>query len=208
MTIAVLIHARIQHERVAEVLSALRDRIELETETSPGQPTGRLRERIFQRLGSDGELLSLGQWQSDQALTAAPPTLNADSVGNAAVEPVRIQRLVRLLAFERPMQRAEVTACALIVPKAGDSPIVRERVVQDRQELRQAVGLVSHEIYVTIGPAVTYVSLHSWRQLSDLQRFREEAGQLNEQRLAEVGATLDRFTGALVAEYPLTTTRG
>jgi hypothetical protein len=30
----------------------------------------------------------------------------------------------------------------------------------------------------------------------------------NEQLLAGVGATLDRFTGALVAEYPSTTGRG
>lgn len=208
MSIAVLIHARIHPERVAAVLSALRDRIEPQTGPSSAHLAGRLRERIFQRLGSDSELLSLGQWQSKQALATAPPTLSGDAVGSAALEPLRVHRLARLLTFERPMQRADVTACALIVPQAGDSPIIRERVVQDRQELRDAPGLVSHEIYVTTGPAVTYVSVHSWRQLSDLQRFREEAGIFNEQRLAEVGATLDRFTGALVAEYPLTSTRG
>jgi hypothetical protein len=83
---------------------------------------------------------------------------------------------------------------ALIVPTRGDSPAVRERDVQDRAEIRDAPGLISHEISVTSGPSVMYVSFHRWRHLSDLQQFRSEAGTLNEQGLAEVGATLDRFT--------------
>ena len=58
------------------------------------------------------------------------------------------------------------------------------------------------------GPPVAYVSIHSWRHLADLQRFREGGGSRNKQRIAEVGATLQRFTGALVAEYPLHSGRG
>jgi len=204
MSIAVLIQARIKPERVPAVLAALTRRID----PSPRLHTGRLRERIFQRLGSDDELLSLSQWESVEAFDTSSSTLNADLFCDALVAPMQVHRLVRLLAFERPMQRAQITAAALIVPTHGDSPAVRERVVQDRAELRAASGLISHEIYVTTSSPVMYLSIHSWRHLSDLERFRSTSGHVNERRLAEVGAMLERFTGALIAEYPVLSTRG
>jgi hypothetical protein len=43
---------------------------------------------------------------------------------------------------------------------------------------------------------------HSWRRLDDLERFRRQAGPAHERHLATLEATIDRFTGALVAEYP------
>lgn len=204
MSVAVLMQARIDPRCLSAVLEALKDRIE----PAAQHASGRLRERIFQRLGSNGDLLSLSQWETAEAFVAASKTLSAEVVRDALTAPTQTHYLTRLLTFERPLQRSEVTAGALIVPTHGDSPAVRERVVHDRAEFRDAPGLVSHEVYVTTDPPITYLSIHSWRLTSDLQRFRSETGALNERRLAEVGATLDRFTGALVAEYPKLTARG
>lgn len=198
MSVAVLVRAHVQPERVDTLIAALRERME----SDGGSQRGRLRERVFQRIGSPGEFLSLSQWTALGSDTG--PTACTDLIRAASVEPPATRRLTRLLTFERPLQRTEVTACAIIVPTRGDSSTVRERVVQDRRELRDAPGLISHEIYVTTERPTLYLSVHSWRRLTDLQRFRDEAGALNETRLAEVGATLERFTGALVAEYPLT----
>ena len=199
MSISVLIQARLKPEHVCTVLTALKEQLGTTAHSSPG----RLRERIFQRLGSPGELISLSHWKTAEQFQAASPALSGAAVVGAIHEPIRTHHLIRLLSFERPLRRADVTACALILPTRGDSPAVRERVVQDRVDLHDAPGLISHEVYVTTEQPMMYVSLHSWRHLSDLQRFRTEAGPLNEQRLAEVGATLERFTGGLVAEYPL-----
>ena len=204
MSVAVLVQARIKPERLAAVLAVVTQRVESANQVS----RGRLRERIFQRLGAEGDLLSFSQWASTEAFGVSSTTLNPTFLADVALEPPQVHRLVRLLTFERPLQRAAVTACALIGPTRGDSRAVRERVVHDRREIRSARGLLSHEIYVTPGPPVVYLSIHSWRHLADLHQFREEGGRLNEQSLAEVGATLERFTGALVAEYPLLSGRG
>ena len=45
--------------------------------------------------------------------------------------------------------------------------------------------------------------VHRWRHLVDLERFRQDTGRRQDQRMAELGATLERFTGVLVAQYPL-----
>jgi heme-degrading monooxygenase HmoA len=62
------------------------------------------------------------------------------------------------------------------VPTRGDSPAVRESILQDRAALQDTPGLISHEIYLTTRKPITYVSVHSWRHLSDLHRFRKTAG--------------------------------
>jgi hypothetical protein len=45
--------------------------------------------------------------------------------------------------------------------------------------------------------------VHRWRHLGDLERFRQDTDRREDQRLSELGATLERFTGVLVAQYPL-----
>jgi hypothetical protein len=102
MSVAVLIQVRLKPERIADVLTTLKDRIE------PGvlRSSGRRRERIFQRLNSDGDLLSMTQWESTEAFDIASTVLSAEFVTDAAIEPPRVHHLVRLLSFERPLRRS------------------------------------------------------------------------------------------------------
>ena len=107
------------------------------------------------------------------------------------------------MSFERVLERSAVAACAVLTSSVGNSAAVERYVLQERRTTNLAPRAVAHDAYRTLKAPPRYIVVHRWHQLADLERFRRDTSQREDRRLSELGATLERFTGALVAQYPL-----
>ncbi len=178
------------------------DLIRQDLKRSPRLQRARLRARVFQRLETPTELLLIGEWESLAAYEQFRQTdVFAAVVGTGDVPP-SICYFERLTYFERMEERAGAIACGTIIAAEADHAALESFVTTDgRAQTITAPGLIAHEIYRSLVPPRTYLVVHSWRHLTDLERYRQRAGPEHERRLAALRATIDRFTGALVAEY-------
>jgi quinol monooxygenase YgiN len=185
--------------RLSGVLALIR----AEFERAQRRP-GRLQARVFQRVGSPGDLLGVVEWDRQESYDAfrRSPTYRAILDGLAA--PAHTRFCARLHLFERPLHHTEVSACAIIAPGVA-SPTVVEQIVlkQGRTEVIPSPGLICHEVYRTLKRPPEYIVVHRWQRLADLERFRQHTSPGLQRSLDELGATLERFTGHLVAEYPV-----
>ncbi|HEY3748677.1 MAG TPA: antibiotic biosynthesis monooxygenase, partial [Pseudonocardiaceae bacterium] len=97
-----------------------------------------------------------------------------------------------------------VAACATIATDGAACAAVEQCITDEgRAEIIASPGLIAYEVYRTRKSPPGYVVLHRWRQLTDLEHFRAGTSRRQEQRLAELGTTLERFTGVLAATYPV-----
>jgi quinol monooxygenase YgiN len=184
-------------------LQAALELIRHDLNRSPQPHTGRHRSRVFQRLNTPGSLLRISEWESRAAYEQFQRTETfADVVATAGVSP-SIRFYERLTYYARMATSYAVNACSTMTA-ATDACSDLETFIttEGRFRTRAEPGLISHEIYRSVDSPRTYLVSHSWRRLEDLERFRREAGPAHAQRLAALGATIDRFTGVLIAEYP------
>lgn len=199
MAFIVAVRMQVSEESLADVLAL----IQREYRQTPADGQRRRRGRLFQRLGAPTDLLGLAEWESQRAYDAYRSTTTHRAVLGGLAGPSHARYCARLITFERALQAAEVVACALIDANDPEAAEAKDFIVgQGRAEMRAAPGLISHEVYRTHKRPPSFVVVHQWRRLSDLERFRAEVGARHEAILAERGATLERFTGRLAAEYP------
>jgi heme-degrading monooxygenase HmoA len=200
MAFIVIVRLQVRPERLADVLSLIRT----EFARSQGSGRGRLRGHVFQRLGHLTDLLGCVEWDSQQAYEQYRHSLTHHAILDGLAAPSHAQYCTRLVSFERMLERSAVAACAVLASNVSDQMMLDAYVMQERRaEIIASPGLISHEAYRTLKTPPRYIVVHRWRHLGDLERFRQDTGRREDQRLAELGATLERFTGVLVAQYPL-----
>ena len=199
MPFHVVVRMQAQAERLAEVLAL----VQREFSRPPAQGIGRHRGRLFQRLDAPTDLIGIIEWENQQRYDAYRSSTTHRAILDGLTGASHARYCQRLFSFERVMQRSEVTACALIDGPASEHARIQALVTQEgRAELLAAPGLIGHEVYRAQKGLSGYIVVHQWRTLADLERFRSENGVRHEAALAELSATIERFTGRLTAEYP------
>lgn len=199
MPIHVVVTLDVHPDRLQHTLELIRH--DLNRSSQPH--TGRHRSRVFQRLNTPGSLLRISEWESRAAYEQFQRTETfVDIVATADTSP-SIRFFERLTYYARMSTSYAVNACSIITAATDPSPELEAFItVESRSRIRAQPGVISHEIYRSVDVPRTYLVSHSWRRLEDLERFRRETGGAHDERLATFGATIDRFTGALIAEYP------
>jgi quinol monooxygenase YgiN len=199
MSFLVVVRMQARSERLADVLAL----VQREFGRPPSQRIGRRRGRLFQRLTTPTDLLEFSEWDSQEAYGLDRSSATHRAVLDSLEGASHARYCGRLVSFERALERSEVTTAILIdCPPAAGPRIEGFMLGEGRKALRDSVGLVSYEIYRTHKRPPSYIVVHQWRLLADLERFRVEAGTGHEAVLVDLGATIERFTGRLTAEYP------
>ena len=199
MAFFVVVRLQIRPERLPAVLALIRT----EFARPHGSGLGRRRGHVFRRLGTATELLSCIEWDSQYAYEQYRQSATHRAILDSLAAPSYAQYCTRPQFFERMLERFDVAACAVITSSGDDAIGVEQYVLQElRAEVVAAPGLVAYEVYRSIKTPARYLAVHRWRHLADLEHFRRSTGLRQEQRLAEIGAAPEWFTGELAAQYP------
>jgi heme-degrading monooxygenase HmoA len=199
MPLFVVSRLQVDPSQLAKVLALIRG----EYARDQRRP-GRRQARVFQRLGSPTDLLALVEWDDEASYEAYRRSSTHRALLDGLATPAHTRYCARLSLFEYFLQPTAVSACAIITPGMAPPTVIEEAVRQQgRVDVIPSPGLVCHEVYRTLKRPSVYVVMHRWRDFADLDQFRRETSPRLERTLADLGATLERFTGQLVAEFPI-----
>ena len=113
MPLFVVSRFRVDPARLSDVLTLFRG----EFERVLRRP-GRRQARIFQRLTAPTDLLGVAEWDGEASYEAYRRTETHRAILDGLAAPVHTRYCVRLQLFERPLQHAAVSACAIVAPGA------------------------------------------------------------------------------------------
>ena len=170
------------------------------------QRPARQHARLFQRLNSPTELLAVGEWESREAVEQfiASPCY-ADLVA-ACGQPPSVRYFARVRWFERVLQPVAVAACAIVAATPATRDAVEAYLRGDAyEEAIRAPGLRCLQLDRALAAPSLSLTGRGWAALDDLERFRREVAPRHEATLAGIGASVDRFTGDVVADTNLIT---
>jgi quinol monooxygenase YgiN len=200
MTFFVAIYQEVLPDRVQGLLSTIRSSL---TSARAAHP-GRQRVRVFQRLGQPAHFLSLGEWESQAAFERDRASFSFLEADDASGPAASVEYFQRLHQFVRMEQRPAVVACATISAPAERRPDVEAFLRGAAQhDVVNTAGLTSRELYRSISTAGRLMVVHGWRSIADLERFRTSDVPLIETTLTRLGASVERFTGEITAQYSL-----
>ena len=200
MSFFVAIHQEAWPDRLDTLLGTIRQNLAAAATLHPGRRAARL----FQRFGQPTHLLGLSEWVDEQSFEQLRQSPEFHQLNDTCGMPPRIETLEPLRRFERMEQRVAIASCVRIV-----APPVYDRDVQEfllshaHHGVKSMSGLVSREVYRVRHRPGEFLALRSWTSLADLERFRAGEGTGFDATLIQLGATVERFTGALAAELSL-----
>ena len=198
MSFFVSIEHRVPLSRIDSHLAGLQQ----DLAASPSAHPGRLHTRVFQSLSDPGHLISVGEWvgAADFRRFLDHPMAQEHIV--LAEPPPTISTLARLRVFTHPARRPAVVACGLVTASPGtETELERFLITKTRIGLAPLDGLVSTELFRVEDGSHRFLQVHVWETFDDLDRFRSRHGQAILADLGALGATLERFVGAVAAEY-------
>lgn len=199
MPFFVAIYQEAWPNRVQELLAAIRGSFD-----ARGLNPGRRNARVFQRLNEQTRLLAVAEWESQAAYESLRQSPDFVRITATCGPPPTIEYLERLHLFSRVNERPAVVACATVDAAAGRVADVEAFLRGPSQrEVVSSPGLVARELYRSTGALTRVLSVHSWRSLADLERFRTTVEPRLESALQGLGATVSRFTGEIAVEYAL-----
>lgn len=199
MAYFVAIHQEAWPDQLEELLGTIQRNLAAAPTLHPGRRTTRL----FQRIGQPTQLLSLSEWSDERAFQQFiewPVFVETNSVSGP---PPTIEPLVPLRRFERMEQRIALASCVWVTAPMDNAAAVQAFLLQDAHEsVRTMAGLVSREVYQSRKSPSRFLVVRSWRSMADLDRFRTSNAPRFDEIHHQLGATVERFTGALAAEFP------
>jgi heme-degrading monooxygenase HmoA len=198
MAFWVLMNRKTRQDRLDEVLARIRQRLA----ESSTQQRSRRASRVFQRLGDPTHLLTVSEWVDERSFTEFSQSAifaETDAIGGSRPE---IVPLVPLLRYEHMARRAAICSCVTITATPDAIPELREYLVrQAHQEIKSLSGVVSREVFAARDTAGTYLVIHGWQALADLERFRSTEAPALDSIHERLQTELVVFTGALTAEF-------
>jgi len=198
MAFFVAIHQEAWPDRLEQLLSTIREHLAASLRVHPGRRST----RVFQRLGRPTQLLALGLWDTQAAFEQFRSSRTFVETIAVCGPPPRVEVLDQLRFFERMEHRAAVMACStLTAPPANAAAVEATLLGEQHRAVERVEGLVCREVYRARDTAGHILLVHSWRSLADLERFRVGESVRGAAALQELGATTERFTGALAAEF-------
>ena len=199
MSFFVLMYRETQPEHLEEVLSQIRERLG----TAPAVQGGRRSSRVFQRIGEPTHLLTVAEWDDEAGFlefSRSPSLTNTDTLAGS---PASIMPLIPLIRFEHMTRRASIASCVTMTATPEHTPALRAFLAGPaHDETRRLPGIVSREVYRARDKPGTFLVVHSWVSLSDLDRFRTTSALQMDRIHDHHQTTITAFTGALAAEFP------
>jgi heme-degrading monooxygenase HmoA len=196
----VAIHQEAWPDRLDELLGTIRQSLASAPSVHPGHRTTRL----FQRFGRGTQLLSVSEWSDERAFEQYRQSSVFVESNTIAGPPPTIEPLVPLRRFERMEQRAALASCVTVTVPPEDEAAIRDFLLGDAHEdVKTVSGLVSREVYRSRQTPGRFLVVRSWTSLTDLERFRATNVADLDRTHTRLGATIDRFTGALAAELSI-----
>jgi heme-degrading monooxygenase HmoA len=196
----VAIHQEAWPDRLGDLLGMIRHCLASAPMLHPGRRTTRL----FQRLERPTQLVSVSEWSDEPAFERFrrwPVFARAISVCGP---PPRIEPLVPLRRFERMEQRSALASCVTITASPECEAVVREYLLREaHRHVTSQHGLVSRELYQSREIPGRFLVVRSWTSLADLERFRATEAPALYDAHRRLGTTVERFTGALAAEFSI-----
>ena len=198
MVFFVAIYQEAWPDHLAELLDTIRTNLA----ASPTLHPSRRSTRVFRRLEHPTQLLALGLWESQAAFEEFQRSPVFVETVNRCGTPPRIEPLEQLRFFERMEHRATVMACStLTAPPERAADVLAVLLSQQHRAVEQVPGLDCREVYREQATAGHILLVHQWQSMADLDRFRAAEALRGEATLQELGATTERFTGVLAAEF-------
>ncbi|MCC6175992.1 MAG: hypothetical protein IT305_11855 [Chloroflexi bacterium] len=169
-----------------------------------GEGPGRARRtaRVFARLGESTDLLGVGEWDSVEDYEAHRRSPRFADAAAALDGLAHVRYFERLTAFERVLEPVGVVACALIDARPDTAgPVEAFARGQGRDEMLAVPGLRFHLVGRDLTDSFRFLVVHGWRDLADLEAFRRGISGEHQAIFASFGATIERFTATIVAEF-------
>lgn len=158
--------------------------------------------RLFQHVERPDILMAFEEWQEREDFEAhlrSPGYREALDACGLPPQPMPLERLQYYRHMPRP---PTALTCTLLASAPEDAATIEAYVCEhERQRSLAASGLVLRAVYRVSEPARQLVLLHGWQTIEDLTRYAATDEPAATRALVEAGATLDRFTGQIAAEY-------
>lgn len=192
----------VDQEFSPEALNRTLATIQVDFATSRALHPGRRHTRIFQRLNQPNHLLTIGEWEHQADYERLRESSRYRELVVCASPPARIATLKRLRYFARMSTRPSIVACVTMTAPRHAAETLHANVLRSTYpRIVQSPGLLTHEVYQVGTSPGSLLVVHGWRTLGDLERFRAGDGPGYGAVLAELGATVTRFTGAVAAQF-------
>jgi quinol monooxygenase YgiN len=194
------IYQEARPDRLEGLLGTIRQSLAGARTLHPGRRTTRL----FQRIGQPTQLVSISEWSDEDAFEQFRSWPVFVEAATAAGPIPRIEPLQPLRRFERMDRRAALASCVTITAPAATADAVQELLLGEMHApVKSMSGLVSREVYRLRALPSRFLIVRSWTSLADLDRFRAVDVPQLDRIHGQLGATVERFTGALAAEFSL-----
>jgi heme-degrading monooxygenase HmoA len=202
MAFFVLMNREIRPDRLDAVLARIRERLRGPHSAQHGRRTS----RVFQRLDAPTHLLTVSEWIDEYTFTEfrhSAVFAETDRIGGA---PPLITPLVPLMRFEHMARRAAIASCVTVTATPENTPALRAYLVGPvHQEFKTLSGIVGREVYVARDTPGTFLVVHSWMSLADLEEFRATVALRMDLVHEQLRTTMTAFTGSLAAEFSVFT---
>ena len=99
-------------------------------------------------------------------------------------------------------RRAVIGSCVTITARAEAVPELQAFLVGDaHRQIKTLHGVVSREVFAARDTPGTFLVVHSWQALADLERFRTNEALVLDQIHTRLQTKLVAFTGALAVQF-------
>jgi heme-degrading monooxygenase HmoA len=198
MPFFVAIHQEAWPERLESLLATIRGNLAASRILHPG----RQGTRLFQRIGQPTHLLSISEWDAEEHFERFRHSAVFVETNAVSGPSLRIEPLERLRLLQRMDRRAVVVACATVTaPPERAAEVEAVLLSEEHRAVERADGLIFREVFRSRAVVGHLLLVHGWASLAHLDRFRASESLRGEAALLQLGATTERFTGEIAAEY-------
>jgi len=192
----------IRYQARSDSLDALEVAIRADYAASSTLQPGRKFARLFRHMQDPARLLSMEEWESDEALERHRQSPAYADTRDAVAAPPPIEYLERLQHYRHMPHRPSALACTTLATPVDQAGAVERFICDDeRRDALGAAGLVIRAVYRVIGSPGRLLVLHGWRSLDDLEQYVGTSARGLAELLESTGAEIDQFTGQIAAEF-------
>ena len=198
MAFFVAIHQQAKPERVGDLLAVIRANLDAVLQLHPGRRST----QVYQLLDRPEQILSLATWESQSAFDVFRQSPSFVTAAESWSVSIQVEELEQPRRLDHMARRSRVLGCAIFTSPPERAADVEAYLLDERHlEIDRAAGLASHAVYRSRARPGRILSTHSWESLTDLEGFRVSDTPRVLNGLVAFGATMERFTGVLAAEY-------
>jgi quinol monooxygenase YgiN len=194
----VAVHSEAEPDHVDDLIGLIRHDFALSAAAHPSRRFA----RVFQHHQEPWRLLGIEEWQEQGEFEQHLGASDVAAALAACGAPPRASPLERLQHYRHMPHQPTALACTTIAAPTDRADEVERFICDDeRRDALVAGGLAIRAVYRLDGRVGHLLVLHGWRTRADLDTYVASSGRSVITRLAEIGATVERFTGEMIAQY-------